>query len=182
MTDWGAAYPRAAGEAEIDATWRLHGRFMAEITTRAAGGRVLEVGVGTGAFIAALARAKVDVAGIDADAGLVARANALLGRGRVRAADAFCLPYPAGKFAVAYSQGLLEHYGDAQIGELLREQLRVAACVVASVPTDLWTGPAFPPERRLGVAEWRRLFEAAGQATVYSYWEGMMVCGVLHAH
>ncbi len=62
------------------------GATVAAVTALAAGGRVLELGIGSGRLALPLARAGVDVWGIDASAAMVERLRAKPGGDRVRVA------------------------------------------------------------------------------------------------
>lgn len=125
---------------------------------------VLEVGVGSGAQSALLSRFRRTVT-IDNDPRIIAAARPNLsrfGRGvEVVQADAFALPFPAGTFDVALSQGLFEHFDDDGIAGLLREQLRASGSVVFSVPSDRYPRQDVGNERLMAPAEWHRIVSAS---------------------
>ncbi len=89
-------------------------------------GRVLEVGCGSGRFLARLGREGARRFGCDLVEGAVHRARALLGAGLpLCAADASALPYEEGSFdAVFCVQASLGNFGDRRDGAL-REMGRV---------------------------------------------------------
>jgi ubiquinone/menaquinone biosynthesis C-methylase UbiE len=80
-----------------DAQWReVFELLVAEAGL--AGGRVLDVGCGTGRLVAALAERGVDVAGVDSSAGMLAVARRKLPQGRFVQAPAERLPFADGTF------------------------------------------------------------------------------------
>lgn len=118
----------------------------AALLQRCLGQRVLEVGVGTGILSTVLsAFSEVTVLDLEpgvlrsaAEAGCLARVRALVGDGRL-------LPFRPDSFGIVYSQGLWEHFGDADVCAFVEEALRVAPTVLASVPSN-W----YPRAGRLG--------------------------------
>jgi SAM-dependent methyltransferase len=142
----------------------IHIELLREVARRASG-RVLEVGIGSGAQSAALSRTVAMVVAVDNDRRILAAACPNLdrfGRGvQVVAADAFTLPFADGSFGVAVSQGLMEHFSDDAITELLGEQLRVCRSVVFSVPSDRYPRQDVGDERLMSPERWRAIVEGA---------------------
>lgn len=131
---------------------------------RRARGAVLEVGIGSGAQSAILSRSVDLTVSIDNDARILAAARPNLDRFgpgvRLVSADAFALPFDRDAFGVAISQGLMEHFDDASIGRLLREQLRVCRSVVFSVPSVNYPRQDVGDERLMSPREWAGIVEA----------------------
>jgi len=148
----------------------IHWNLLAAVLRRRAGG-ILEVGVGSGAQSAALSRFASPVVTVDNNLGILARARVNLERfGKSAspvAADAFRLPFPDARFGVALSQGLMEHFTDGEIGELVREQLRVCRSVVFSVPSDRYPRQDMGNERLMPPARWGAIVGAAVDARRY---------------
>lgn len=136
----------------------IHWNLLREVLRRARGG-ILEVGVGSGAQSALVSRWGKRTVVIDNDRRIMAAARPNLQRfGRnvtLVAGDAFRLPFRDGCFGVAMSQGLMEHFGDADIASLLLEQLRVCRSVAFSVPSDRYPRQDVGNERLLTPARWR---------------------------
>ena len=127
------------------------------------GGRVLEVGSGTGVLGWPLAQGGVSVVSLDNDSGVLELCElnaAFLGADiEYVLGDAFNIPYSDGEFDVAFSGGLLEHFPDTEIHKLVNEQLRVAKAVVTMVPLKGAGGVAFGNERWLTRGEWQHIFD-----------------------
>lgn len=135
--DGGRAYlPATAGNASLpwyDLMSRLLGAGPSHRTLVAQadpprGGRVLEIGCGTGNVLAAMARRRPDVelVGLDPDAGALGRARGKLGPGaRLEQGFADDLPLPDGHVDRVLSSLMLHHLpADEQRGAL-REARRV---------------------------------------------------------
>jgi SAM-dependent methyltransferase len=112
--------------------------FYAVRRARPGGGRVLDVGCGAGTFTALLAHHGYDVVGVDNDLTIVAYAQQMIdyfrSPARVEHADAFNLSAYHGRFDLALSLGVVEHFEPQVTTELLREQSRCAEAVVVVVP------------------------------------------------
>ncbi|AKM84992.1 TPA: hypothetical protein DHW58_01930 [Patescibacteria group bacterium] len=123
--------------------------------------RLLEAGVGSGAMSTFFSWLGLDVTGIDVDPKVVAKAETESARfnGRVKfaVADTRHLPYPDKSFDLVFHQGLLEHFSDKEIHEILDEQLRVADRVVFSVPNYRYPRRDFGNERLMTAAQWGRV-------------------------
>ena len=146
----------------------IHAELLAAVLRRA-GGSVLEVGVGSGAQSAILSRFVRRTVSIDNDWRILMAARANLrrfGPGVLPVStDAFALPFRDASFGVAVSQGLMEHFGDDRIGELLREQLRVCRSVVFSVPSVHYPRQDVGDERLMTPVEWARIVRDAVGST-----------------
>lgn len=132
------------------------------------GGRLLEVGFGSGATAVLLADQGYRVTAIDVEEALVARFRGnygdWIGNGRLQViqADMLALPWDDRVFDLVYHQGVLEHFPDQQIIQALREQCRVAGWVIFDVPNDRHGAHPFGDERLLPFKHWKRLIAAAG--------------------
>lgn len=128
------------GKEAVDEIYPSSPRVVEAVAAALAisGGRVLEIGAGTGRDTAALARLGHRAVALDyADESLALVASVapeLIGRGIVRG-DAFHLPFADGVFDAVFHQGVLEHFGNPSA--FLAENLRVTAAgglLVVDVP------------------------------------------------
>ena len=134
------------------------------------GGSILEVGCGTGrgAILAKRLCPHKEVVATDISEKTckLAESYAELAGADVQVlqADTLALPFPDRRFDVAFSVGVLEHYPDEWIVKALREQARVAECVIVSVPLDhyLVMFGGVGDERPIHHVHWLRLFAKAG--------------------
>lgn len=175
---WEAMYENVCGSRRLlEGNLLNHMVFIEELARVVApGDRVLEVGAGTGVTGWPLAEAGCQVVTLDNDPGIIKMAKiniSLLGaRIEVKEGDGFNLPYEADSFNMAFSQGLMEHYTNDEIGALLREQLRVAPVVVMCVPLKGCADIAKGDERMLTEEEWKRILEGMWVAKWRTYHDG----------
>jgi SAM-dependent methyltransferase len=141
----------------------IHWDLLRTVLARSSGS-VLEVGVGSGAQSALLSRWRANTVTIDNDHRIMRAAGQNLRRfgprARMVAADAFRMPFRDGAFDVSLSQGLMEHFGDDDIGRLVREQLRVCRSVVFSIPSDRYPRQDVGNERLMPPSRWREIVSA----------------------
>jgi ubiquinone/menaquinone biosynthesis C-methylase UbiE len=163
-TDWSRFRVERISRATYAKRNLIHGELL-HAAVRRARGSVLEVGVGSGAQCSLLSRVVPCTVSIDNDERILRVARTNLQRFGPRAtllsADAFALPFRDASFGVAVSQGLMEHFDDAAIGRLLREQLRVCRSAVFSVPSDRYPRQDVGDERLLPPGAWQELVERA---------------------
>jgi ubiquinone/menaquinone biosynthesis C-methylase UbiE len=95
------------------------------------GTRVIDVGCGTGTHLALYAAAGCEVAGVDRNPAMVARAARRLGPGAdLREADALDLPFEDGAFDLAVAMHVLHEMPPPDRVAVLREMARVAGRVL----------------------------------------------------
>lgn len=138
----------------------IHAELLREVFRRAGDG-VLEVGIGSGAQSSILSRLVPRVVAVDNDSRIIDAARTNIERYgpavRVVAADAFALPFGERRFGVSISQGLLEHFTDSRIADLIGEQLRVSRSVVFSVPSDRYPRQDVGNERLMPPSRWSEI-------------------------
>ncbi len=71
--------------------------------------------------------------------------------------DIRTIPYENKFFSVSHSSGVLEHYSDEEIVNLINEQLRVSDYCVFSVPTKYFEKKMLGNERFLSRKEWKNI-------------------------
>jgi ubiquinone/menaquinone biosynthesis C-methylase UbiE len=132
----------------------------------------LEVGTGTATMTALVGYCGVRTTSLDLQRPILERGRDTLrrfhsGAGLVQG-DAFNLPFADAAYDVAFSQGFFEHFEDADIEKLLREQARVARRVVFSVPNAAYGVQDFGNERLLSKRQWDEMISRAGLRMVES--------------
>ncbi|MCX6560646.1 MAG: class I SAM-dependent methyltransferase [Candidatus Aminicenantes bacterium] len=126
-------------------------KYLDMIEAFAPGPRGLEIGTGTGWAALYLSHQRRDITAIDRDPDIIAEAVRLNqrfgGSAKFRTMDLFRLDFESGSFDFAFHQGVMEHFPETEIRRALQEQLRVAPCVVFSVPGANYKKKDFGDER-----------------------------------
>jgi ubiquinone/menaquinone biosynthesis C-methylase UbiE len=124
---------------------------------------VLECGAGTGKFSVYLASLGFNTYAIDLEHEMVEHAKQLSelvchqNPVKVFQGNISSIPFHDKFFAVSHSSGVLEHFSDSKIVELINEQLRVADTIVFSVPSCYFEKKMQGNERFLTRQEWRNI-------------------------
>ena len=117
------------------------------------GGRILDVGCGAGAFTSLLSMYGFQTVGVDQDADVVARARQVAGmlggNATFEQADAFDLSPFHGRFDLAYSIGVVEHFDRGVTISLIEEQARCARFVLVAIPTQFTKYSAVITDERI---------------------------------
>jgi SAM-dependent methyltransferase len=139
---------------------------------------LLEVATGSGytsVLVADLLRNKgARVIATDVEPELLAQTESNFGFVKnlsFRIADARNLPFRDNEVHIIFHQGFLEHFGDAEIVQMLKEQARVAsAYIIIDVPNSLRTRKIqeFGDERFPSNKEWRALIAKAGLNVLFA--------------
>jgi SAM-dependent methyltransferase len=134
--------------------------------------RLIEVGLGTATFSIYLSRLSYYNVGIDNDQFIVRKAietnKKLGGYAKFMMMDAFDLGlFKDECFDVAFSQGTMEHFNNAEIVELLKKQLGAARYVLFSVPSVNWPRKEFGNERKMTIEEWKVLLNDQGMRILH---------------
>ena len=172
---WGEFYKNTYLNKELlEGNICNHVPFIKEIARYVrVGDKVLEIGTGTGLIGYPLSQGGIKVTSIDNDLEILrmARDNALLYDANIEylEADAFKLPFKELEFKVSFSLGLLEHFTDEQIGQLIKEHQRVADVVVVGMPLKGNTGKAYGNERYLTMEEWVKILQPMGAHWGFTY-------------
>lgn len=76
----------------------------------------------------------------------------------------FELDYPSNAFDVAFSNGVLEHFTNEEIVEILKQQLFVAKITIVGIPTKYFSPKEakYGNERVLELSYWRKLIRESG--------------------
>jgi len=165
---WENFYSEDAGESFLRSNAQHHEYFVRLIekyAERKTGEvpRLIEIGIGTGTLSIFFSRRPYNVTGIDKAPFIVSKAvernRRLKGSAKFSCMDALDIArhFEENAFDVAFSQGLLEHFDDAGIQNLINAQLKVARNVVFSVPSIHWPNTDFGDERKMTLEQWKTL-------------------------
>lgn len=124
---------------------------------------ILEVGTGRGIMSIFLSWMGYKVTAVDNNVKLLEKGRVLCRHLHGNVDYVFCdlfkleSCFDNRKFDLIFSQGLLEHFDDRQINELIRQQLKIANKIVISVPSVFYPLRDFGNERLLPAREWGKI-------------------------
>lgn len=80
-----------------------------------------------------------------------------------------------------YSDGLLEHFDDEKIIEILKEQMKYSDTIVFNVPTKYYPWTTFGDERLLKLEDWENILKPLNKylTELYYYADKFFLIGVL---
>lgn len=136
--------------------------------------RTVEIGCGGANSSIFLSLLGIHAVGLDIEREVLKEAarhsSALSGRTELLRSDGFSSAFRDNAFDVAFSQGVLEHFDDAQIEAFLCESMRIARCTVASMPNVNHPSRDFGNERLLPAAFWReRAQQVVARAGIHAH-------------
>lgn len=175
MSKWSEIYRRQIEQASslnafIDGKIFYKKKLIEKITQHAPpNGSVIEVGCGSGIICSYLSKLGFDVFGVDNDRDMIglaqdlnhkASGNATFIHGEINCAPELL----ARSFDVIFSNGVMEHYDDAQIIEFLGQQSKMSGTIIFSVPSDRYSpkDAIFGNERFMGHTKWSELIARSG--------------------
>ena len=131
---------------------------------------IIECGAGTGKLSALFAKSGFNAFGIDIDDKMlqIARetSDKMSPTNPVSLMNASIkeIPFDDKYFSVAHSSGVIEHFSDPEIREILQEEMRVADTVVFAVPSPFFgeDEKMHGDERFLPKKKWRELINETG--------------------
>lgn len=124
---------------------------------------VIECGSGTGKSSVYLALLGLNVYAMDLEPAMVEQIKQLsqaivpTNAVEVLGGDISHIPFEDNFFSVAHSSGVLEHFNDDKIVQLINEQIRVADNIVFSVPSRYFEKKMLGDERFMSRNEWREI-------------------------
>jgi SAM-dependent methyltransferase len=157
---WGEFYSKPASKIFCIRDIVVHLRYLCAIILKRPR-RILEIGTGTGIQSIFLSHFIKNVVALDSSKEVVTNTGINVNYSKAKVelvlTDAFSMPFKDKSFDICYSQGFLEHFTDEEIVRLLKEQLRVAKCLLHSVPSDHYPWRQFGDERHLAPNTWHNL-------------------------
>lgn len=143
---------------------KLKRKFIKQVLKYSVNGKpVLECGCGTGKTSILLASYGITTYAMDIEKEMVKEAKKKSKEMypenlvNVFEGDIRTIPYENKFFSVSHSSGVLEHYSDEEIVNLINEQLRVSDYCVFSVPTKYFEKKMLGNERFLSRKEWKNI-------------------------
>lgn len=136
---------------------------------------IIECGSGTSVVSIHLASLGYQVTAIDIEDDVIKLSKSLatdyfatlketLGELKFEKKSIFELGYPKDSFDVAFSNGVLEHFTDEEIVEIIKQQLFVAKTTIVGIPTKYFSPKEakYGNERVLELSYWRKLIKNSG--------------------
>ena len=152
---------------------KLKKKFLKQVLKYSKNGKpVLECGCGTGKFAAYLASLGLDSYAIDLESAMVEQTKQLSKNVspdnpvKVKQGNIKEIPYNDKFFSVTHSSGVLEHYSDEEIVQLINEQLRVADICVFSVPTPYFEKKMLGNESFMKRKQWRKIISKSNATII----------------
>jgi len=129
-------------------------------------GTILEVGSGSGVTAIHLALSCYKITGIDSDSDMVEFARSIADGQKsaalFRLGNLQTLDNVKSRFDIIFSNGVMEHFSDRDIVEIINRHASVSKYVIFSVPSDFFTDEQriYGDERFMNATEWRRIIAA----------------------
>jgi SAM-dependent methyltransferase len=164
MKSWSEFYKNKFSIRYYLGTLYCHSLFFEEVRNDNPH-NLLEVGVGSGTTSILMSYFGYHVTGLDNDSAILEEAKylnrSLNGKVEYVLGNAFELVniFRPDSFDIVFSQGFFEHFEDAEITELLRQQLTIGKKVIFSVPSCFYPKRDFGDERLLNINIWRKILK-----------------------
>lgn len=169
---WGSFYSSGADLETFFTTLAYHAPMMRRIL-QAQPRTALEGGCGSAVMASFLRLVGIQTVAVDNDTEVLEAARQGAANWPVQPEfvlhDIFDLTTLGRNVDVVFSQGVLEHFSDEQIGELCQQALAVAPQFVFSVPSKHYGHRDFGNERLMTAEQWRRILQPHGQVHVEEY-------------
>lgn len=142
-----------------------HKKKLISLITKYSSDKILEAGCGTGIISTYLASLGYYVKAVDIDIDIlklskeIADEYSSLNKPIFEKMDIFNLDVKE-EFDVVFSNGVLEHFTDIEIKEIIKRQLDIAKYVIIGIPTIFFNQDEalYGDERFLPLEHWRKLF------------------------
>ena len=142
---------------------KLKRKFLSLIIKYSDSKPILECGCGTGKTSIFLSEFGLDTYAMDLEIEMVNKAKekfrekASNCKFNVFEGDIKNIPFSDKFFSVTHSSGVMEHFSDEEIIEIINEELRVSDYCIFSVPTSYFEKKMLGNERFLSRKEWRKI-------------------------
>lgn len=144
-------------------------KFIKKIMKYAKNKKVLEAGCGTGLMAGYLQKQGLDVTALDLSQTVLDYAKEIATNSKVikpcryEQGNILDLKYKNNTFDVSYSNGVLEHFSDEEIINILKQQMRISKYVIFGIPSTYFNmnEKMLGNERGLTLKEWKKLINEA---------------------
>jgi len=151
-------------------------------------GKILEVGCGSGFTSILLSKLGYEVTATDINDDLLAKVIKLKiefnSNIDVLKMDMLYLRFEDKTFDTVFHQGLLEHFDDETIISALKEQKRIAKCIIFDVPNSKYKLGSWNigDERLLSITHWKKLIHTAGLKVIDIHGRGYTLLAHILPH
>ena len=145
-------------------------KFINKVIQYAENKKVIEMGCGTGLMAGYLQKLGLDVIALDLSQAVlnyaceIAKQSNIISPCKYEQGDILNLKYKPNAFDVSYSNGVLEHFTDEEIIEILKQQMNISKYVIFGIPSTYFNmnEKMLGNERGLTLKEWKSLINKAG--------------------
>ena len=145
-------------------------KFINKVIQYAKNKKVIEMGCGTGLMAGYLQKLGLDVIALDLSQAVlnyaceIAKQSNIISPCKYEQGDILNLKYKPNTFDVSYSNGVLEHFTDEEIIEILKQQMNISKYVIFGIPSTYFNmnEKMLGNERGLTLKEWKSLINKAG--------------------
>ncbi len=145
-------------------------KFINKVIKYAKNKKVIEMGCGTGLMAGYLQKLGLKVTALDLSQAVldyakeIAEQSEIIKPCKYEQGDILNLKYKKNSFDVSYSNGVLEHFNDEEIIEILKQQMNISRYVIFGIPSTYFNmnEKMLGNERTLTLKEWKSLIERAG--------------------
>lgn len=179
MSNWGQIYQKDVDKKGGNIPYILNKlrkkKKLIELIEKYADNKVVECGSGTSVISIHLAALGYQVTAIDIEDEVIKLSKELATdyfntfnykkkNLNFEKKSIFDLGYPENSFDVAFSNGVLEHFSDEEIINIIKQQLMVAKTIIVGIPTKYFSPKEakYGNERVLELSYWRKLIQASG--------------------
>lgn len=154
---------------------KLKQPFLKQVIKYSKDKPILECGCGTGKATVYLASKGIKSYGMDLEEAMIKQTKGLSKKVckenpvKTVLGDISNIPFKDKFFSVTHSSGVLEHYSDEEIIELINEQLRVSDICVFSVPTKYFDKKMLGNERFMTRKEWDTIINKSNAKIVKKF-------------
>lgn len=148
-------------------------KYIKKFTPR--NGKIIEAGCGTGVISTYLSNLKFETTALDNDENMLSLAKEMAKTFPQKPTfiqkDLLSLNLAENQFDLCFSHGVLEHFSDLEIVQILKNQLRIAKIIIFSVPSNYFkeADKIYGDERFLDIKKWEDLINQSNGLLIKSF-------------